>query len=1189
MKKLIVLALVAVLGFATSRAQYFNLTADEVRIGDRLPIFNHSFDLGADYQSAAYDVELTYPQFIDMSRGDISRLKALMNDSLPELPVVHSTLSVERKVGKMDVWLLPVVYRDGRYQKMVSFGLNLVRKSPRHGAATRAGAAERYAENSVLREGRWAKIRVSESGIHQITSDVIRSAGFSDLAKVKVYGYGGALQPEKLTADYLVETDDLKEISTFATAGRKLFYAQGPVSWKADGTRVRNTYSDCGYYFITEGETEPLIADSASFVASLYPDGDINAIQPTHALYEVDDYAWFSGGRHLYDSRTIDNAEGREYTLNLQTTDGKGKMTVAITADAATAAIVTVNDTTFTINIPARGSYDAASLLIYTLSLENIVNGDNKVTIIQKGSATMRLDYISMTSSAVLPTPRLSSGQFPTAEYVYGITNQNHHADPIADMVIIIPTTQKQRQQAERLAEYHRTHDAMTVNIVPADELFNEFSSGTPDATAYRRYMKMLYDRAATADEAPKYLLLFGDGAWDNRMLTPGWSKQSPDDFLLCFESENSLNDVACFVSDDFYCMLDDGEEIQVDGNYNNCTGKPDVAVGRLPVRNDVEAKLMVDKIIEYGENPNPGVWQNTVVVMGDDGNNNAHMIDADNVSKVIAATQPALDVKKIMWDAYKLEKSSTGNTFPEARDLITKYMADGALIMNYSGHGGPNQLSHEAVVKIADFSGIESKVMPLWVTAACDILPFDGLQDNIGEAAIFNEHGGAIAFFGTTRTVYQLQNSYMNQLFTKAVLSEYNGKPVAIGEAARIAKASLAGMVTEITSGMGYADLSANKLQYTLLGDPAIKLNLPTTGMTIDSINNQTVGSGELMTLRAGDKVKVTGSMSDTSFNGTLMAIVQGAEENVVCRLQNTSSDGAETAFEYIDRTSTIYKGQTAANDGKFAFEFVVPKDIPYTEGEGRIVVFANSGDGRIQINGTCGGVAFNGTGDLPLDSIGPSVFCYLNSPSFMNGGKVNATPYFIAELYDESGINATGQGIGHNMTLIIDGKTTMTYDLNDSFSFDYGSYQSGKVGFLMPTLTEGEHKLMFRSWDVLNNSSIAELSFVVDDKSMPSVYDINVSENPVRSTATFIVTHDRAGAQVNVEIEIFDLSGRKLATTTTTEVASGNTTLVRWDACTAGGSAMNTGVYLYRARITTTEGVYASKAKKLVVLSNK
>ena len=1188
MKKLIVLAFVAVLGYVTSRAQYFNLTADEVRIGERLPIFNYSFDLGTDYQSSAYDVELAYPQFIDMSRGDINRLKSLMKDSLPELPVVHTTMSVERKAGKMDVWLLPVVYRDGKYQKMVSFGLNLVRKSLRH-AATRVGTEDRYTENSVLREGRWAKIRVSESGIHQITPEIIRQAGFRDLSKVKVYGYGGALQPEKLTADYLAQTDDLKEIATYPTTGRKLFYAQGPVSWKSDGTRERNTYSDYGYYFITESDVEPLVADSATFVASLYPNGDVNSKQRTHALYEVDDYAWFSGGRQLYDSRVIGNGESRDYTLNLKSSDGQGSITISLTADAATSATVALNDTSFNISISAPGKYDAATQVTRKFNLNDIANGDNKVTITQKGSATMRLDYISMTASAKLPPPNLTTGQFPTAEYVYGITNQNHHADPIVDMVIIIPTSQKLRQHAERLAEYHRKHDSMTVNIVPADELFNEFSSGTPDASAYRRYMKMLYDRAATADEAPKYLLLFGDGAWDNRMLTNGWSKQNPDDFLLCFESENSLNDVSCFVSDDFFCMLDDEEEIQVGGNYNNCTGKPDVAVGRLPVRNDIEAKLLVDKIIEYCENPNPGVWQNTVVVMGDDGNNNAHMIDADNVAKVIAANRPALDVKKIMWDAYQMEKSSTGSTFPEARNLITKYMADGALIMNYSGHGGPNQLSHESVVKIADFSGIESKVMPLWVTAACDILPFDGLQDNIGEAAIFNEHGGAIAFYGTTRTVYQLQNCYMNQLFTKAVLSEYNGKPVPIGEAARIAKASLAGMVTEITSGMGYTDMSANKLQYTLLGDPAIRLNLPTTAMKVDSINNKSVDSGEFMTLRAGDKVRVTGSMSDTSFNGTITAIVQGAEENVVCRLQNTSSDGAETAFEYIDRTSTIYKGQTAANDGKFAFEFVVPKDIPYTEGEGRIVVFANSGDGSRQINGTCGGVAFNGTGDLPLDSIGPSMFCYLNSPSFVNGGKVNATPYFIAEIYDESGINATGQGIGHNMTLIIDGKTTMTYDLNDSFSFDYGSYQSGKVGFLLPTLSAGEHKLMFRSWDVLNNSSTAELSFVVDDKSMPSVYDINVSENPVRSTATFIVTHDRAGAQVEVEIEIFDLSGRKLATTKTTEVASGNTTLVRWDACTIGGSAMNTGVYLYRARITTTEGVYASKAKKLVVLSNK
>lgn len=1189
MNRVILLAIVAILGFATSRAQYFNLTAEEVRIDGCLPIFNHSFDLGTDYDSsAAYEVELVYPQFIDMSKADIARLQKIAHDSLPELPVVNCHLSVERKVGKMDVWLLPLVYRDGRYQKMVSFGLNLVRKSPRRAAATRAAGEGRYANNSVLREGRWAKIRVGESGVHQLTPEVIKKAGFSDLARVKVYGYGGALQPEKLTADYLAATDDLKEIATYATAGRKLFMAQGPVSWNAKGSRVRNTYSNYGYYFITEGD-EPLTADSASFVASLYPDGDFNSKQATHAIYEVDDYAWFHGGRHLYDSREIDDGDTHEYTLNLSSDDGSGSITIALTADDATAATVTVNDTSFNISISAPGSYDAATLATRTFALPNIVNGDNKVTVTQNGYATMRLDYISMTSSAVIAPPNLSTGQFPTAEYVYGITNQNHHADPIADMVIIIPTTQKQRQHAERLAEYHRTHDGMTVNIVPADELFNEFSSGTPDATAYRRYMKMLYDRASTPDEAPKYLLLFGDGAWDNRMLSEGWTTLSPDDFLLCFESENSLNDVSCFVSDDFFCMLDDEEEIQVGGNYNNCTGKPDVAVGRLPVRNDAEAKLLVDKVIEYGKNPNPGVWQNTVVVMGDDGNNNAHMIDADNVAKVIAATRPALDVKKIMWDAYKMEKSSTGNSFPDARNLITKYMADGALMMNYSGHGGPNQLSHETVLKLSDFSGIQSKTMALWVTVACDILPFDGLEDNIGEAAIFNEKGGAIAFYGTTRTVYQLQNSYMNQLFTKFVLSESDGKDVSVGEAARMAKASLAGMVTEIPAGMKYSDLSANKLQYTLLGDPALRLNIPTTAIRVDSVNNSPMDEASLLTLKAGDKVKVTGSVSDASFAGTLTAVVQGAEEKVVCRLQNTTSDGAETAFEFLDRTSIIYKGQNAIDGGRFAFEFVVPKDISYNDGEGRIVLFANSGDGQRQINGVSGGVEFNGTGNLPLDSIGPSVFCYLNTPSFANGDKVNATPYFMAEIYDESGINATGTGIGHDMTLVIDGSPAMTYNLNDSFSFDYGSYQSGKVGFAIPTLATGSHKLMFRSWDVLNNSSEAELSFVVDDKLAPGVYDIAATDNPVRSTTTFIVSHDRAGMPLDVEIEIFDLSGRKVATAKTNETAQGNTTLVRWDACSVGGSAVSTGVYLYRARITTAEGMMTSKAKKLIVLSNK
>lgn len=1188
MRRLILLALVAISGIATSWAQYFNLTADEVRIDGGLPVFNHTIDLPDGFLSASYDVELQYPQFINMSNADVAKVKGLIHDSLPELPVVHANVSVEKKVGKMDVWLVPIVYRNGKYLKMVSFGLNLVRKASRR-ADARAGAGDRYAANSVLKDGKWVKIRVADNGVHQITRDLIRRAGFTDLDKVKVYGYGGALQPEKLTGEYLSATDDLKEIPTYNGEGRKLFKAQGPVSWTTDGMRVRNTYSDYGYYFITENDDEALTVDSATFVKSLYVDGDVTQPQPTHALYEVDDYAWFHGGRHLFDSKPIGSGGSRDYTLNLKSDDGSGTLIVALTADGATSATIGINGTTYNMSLSALGTFDAASLSTRTFSIEGLADGDNKITITQNGSATMRLDYIALSSSAVLPPPNLSSGHFPEAEYVYGITNQNHHADPIADMVIIIPTTQRQRQYAEQLAEFHRSHDGLSVNIVPADELYNEFSSGTPDATAFRRYMKMLYDRASTPDELPKYLLLFGDGAWDNRMLSSEWANCSPDDFLLCFESENSLNDVSSFVSDDFFCMLDDEEEIQVNGNYNNCTGRPDVAVGRLPIRTDADAKLLVEKIISYVNNPNPGVWQNTVVVMGDDGNNNAHMKDADAVARVVAAKNPAMDVRKIMWDSYKMEMSSTGNTFPEARKLVLKYMQDGALIMNYSGHASAIQMSHEAVMKINDFSDIHSNVMAMWVTAACDVTPFDGQDDNIGETALFNTRGGAIAFYGTTRTVYQLQNSYMNQLFTQFVLSDIDGKRVSAGEAARMAKASLAGVVTEVPADFKYSDISANKLQYTFLGDPAIVLNIPDMAAKVDSVNGRMTDSSDVITLRAGDKVKVSGSMTDSAFDGTLTAMVKGAEETIVCRLQNTSDDGADEAFEYLDRQTIIYKGVNTVKDGRFSFEFVVPKDITYSDGEGQVVLFANSSDGSRQANGVGGGVAFNGTGTLPLDSIGPSVYCYLNSPSFTNGDKVNATPYFMAELYDESGINGTGTGIGHDMTLTIDGSASMTYSLNDSFSFDFGSYQSGKVGFQMPTLEEGAHKLTFRSWDVLNNSSVAELSFVVAEGQSPQIFDINVVENPVRSTTTFIVSHDRAGAQIDVEVEIFDLSGRKVATRKVNETASGNTTVVAWDACSISGSPIRTGVYLYRARVTSADGMFTSKAKKLVVLSNK
>lgn len=355
-------------------------------------------------------------------------------------------------------------------------------------------------------------------------------------------------------------------------------------------------------------------------------------------------------------------------------------------------------------------------------------------------------------------------------------------------MVIIIPTSQKLKAQAERLKAFHQQHDALSVRIVPADELFNEFSSGTPDANAYRRYLKMLYDRAGDNPSLmPKYLLLFGDCAWDNRMNSSAWTNFSTDDFLLCYESENSFSSTDCYVNDGFFCSLDDEE-----GGNPAGSDKHDIAVGRFPVRTAEEAKVLVDKTITYAENKNAGSWQNVVMFMGDDGNNNLHMRDANEAAVMVERLNPGLVVKRVMWDAFAEVVTSTGNTYPEATSIIKRQQANGALVMDYCGHGAQGQISHEGVLHLSDFKSFTNTNLPLWITASCDIAPFDSQTENIGEQAVLNPKGGAIAFYGTTRTVYTDRNKRINKAFLRALFTRVNDNYVSLGEAQRIAKNSL-------------------------------------------------------------------------------------------------------------------------------------------------------------------------------------------------------------------------------------------------------------------------------------------------------------------------------------------------------------------------------------------------------------
>ena len=1017
---------------------------------------------------------------------------------------------------------------------------------------------------------------------------MVKKAGFKDINKVKIYGYGGARQPEQLTASYLSETDDLKEVPTCTVNGRRLFYAVGPVSWDANYRRIRNNYSDYGYYFLTENDSTALTIDKEAFLQSCYPQRDDYC-----TLYEVDDYAWYHGGRNLYDATEIKAGASKSYTIAAKGT-GEGQVTIVVSAAGGANVTVSLNDETLgTLAVIRQGDLESMQTASRTFTVSNLQASNTVKSTTSASSGTTRLDHISIYSKQPQASPDLESATFGTPEYVYNIMNQDHHADPATDMVIIIPTTQKLLKEAQRLKALHEQQDSLRVTIVPADELYNEFSSGTPDANAYRRYVKMLYDRAETEADMPRYLLLFGDAAWDNRMRVSEWSSTSVDDFLLCYESENSYSHTSCYVSDDYFALLDDNE------GANLLTEKTDIAVGRITARTAADATIVVDKIDSYTNNKEAGIWQNTVCLMGDDGNQNRHMEDADSVAQQVETLHPDILVKRVMWDAYTRVSSATGNRYPDVTRLIRQQMQQGALIMDYAGHGRADAISHEYALTLPDFSTTTSLRLPLWVTASCDIAPFDGQEENIGETALFNKQGGAIAFFGTTRTVYQTQNRLMNLAFTRQVLSrDEAGQMMPIGEAVRRAKSEL------VTTGIivGYqkdsqgnlqpiwsTDRTENKLQYSLLGDPAMRLALPTATIVVDSINHTVIGN-DILTLKAGSTATISGRVldssqqADASFNGTVNAIVRDAKEQIVCKMNDTSE--TDEAFTYYDRTNTIFNGNDSVRQGHFTITFVVPKDISYSDQQGIINLYAVNNSKTTTASGRFEQLVMNGKSDAGSNEQGPSIYCYLNSTAFTNGGNVNSTPYFVAELTDEDGINAAGSGIGHDLQLIIDGDMNKTYSLNEYFQFDFGSYTSGKLGYSIPTLDSGQHHLLFRAWDVMNNSSTAELTFHVVKGTEPSLIAVDCSPNPATTTTTFRITHDRANSEMDVTIDIYDISGRHLWTHNESGTYSGNTLNITWDLTTDGGRSMHTGVYLYRVQLSSEGSAYVSKAKKLIIL---
>lgn len=1243
------------------QAQDFTrLDWDIMRIDSLVPHYTEVIPLDDDFAAFDYQVSVAYPELQALTAAETAKLSRLVS-VLPEIPEVSTQVGVSRKKGFLDLSFIPIVCRNGQFYKILSCKIAIERKRKTVPVRVAPVRSDRYAASSVLAQGRWVKIRVQNDGVYMLTTSDLQKMGFSDPARVKLYGYGGHLQNEIIDADN--DPDDLCEVPLYHGSKGLLFYANGTVRWEDPvysstvsqriSKHTVNTYSRYAYYFLTEGDS-PLTFPKDEYTGSVVRTDTTFTDQ---VLYERDEYAWFSGGRRLFDS--YDYYNGNTQTYHLETPGAvagvKASLRVVFSAGAATRTTVEpeVNGTALSsFSISALGDYIKGASTDRTYSVQNMLAGDQgtqvKLTTTKGNHArldflelnyTRRLEIdepfldfrgsVSSASEFVISNPssrnlsvwKIGEGgqlpvqmsgtagskeyrvkveqasdryvavdvdaTFPKPEFVGEVANQNLHAvDSLVDMVIIVPQSGKLTAQAERLAEAHTRLDGMKVLVVRADQIYNEFSSGTPDATAYRRFMKMLYDRAETPDAAPRYLLLFGDAAWDNRMLSTAWKQEAPEDYLLCYESEESFSDISCYVMEDYFGLLDDGEGTSLK------TEKVDLGVGRFPVTTEQDARNLVDKTINYMENSQAGAWKNTVVILGDDGDDNLHMKSAEAVAEDIEKNNPEYDLRRIYWDAFPVVTSTTGNSYPEVHNRIEEQMEEGALIVNYTGHAATYALSHEFVLVLDDFKKFSSTKVPLWVTAACDVMPFDTRTENVGETALLNPSAAAIAFYGTTRTVYADDNLYMNRYFSRYVLGrDENGRRYHLGDAVRMSKVSL----LDPSGDLGF-DNTQNKLHYVLLGDPALLIGASEYRLVLDSINGMEVTSEDasLPFLSAGSLTHVSGHVEDVqgqrvpSFSGAVTAQVYDSEQEVTCYNNAAAPSGA---FKFRTRDKILFSGTDSIRNGVFSMTFPVPLDINYSDNTGRMVFYAVSTDRRQEANGYSESFLVGGTGsDLLTDTIGPEVHVWLNDISEPEGARVNPTPMFKASLKDLSGINTSGNGIGHDLELIIDDRPETTYNLNSYYVNEFGDYQQGTVTYILPQLSAGTHKMKFRAWDAMNNSTTVEYNFEVDPGLQPKISRIYATQNPARTTTNFVFCYDRPGETCNFTIEVMDFAGRKLWQHTEEGVSGDGIYSVPWNLTAGGGARLGTGVYFYRAVVTSSDGVKSdSGTNKIIIIGNK
>lgn len=781
----------------------------------------------------------------------------------------------------------------------------------------------------------------------------------------------------------------------------------------------------------------------------------------------------------------------------------------------------------------------------------------------------------------------ISQATFYKPNSIKTLPNQNISGTTFQPDYIVI-TTEEFRDQANRLAKYRSDKDGLKTLVVTQNEVFNEFSGGVPDITALRLIGKHFYDRATLPSELPKYLLLFGDTNYDYKEIEADAKQKN---VVFTYQSLNFVDRTGSFGSDDFFGLFDSNE-----GSWASESELIDLGIGRLPIQTENDAKVLVDKIIHYESSATDfGDWRSTFMFIADDdfpepaSNKDLHVLNADGAASVIDLEKSGIKLKKLYFFDYPVENTAAGRRYPQAtRDFINT-INNGVLVANYSGHGAEQVLADERFFvsnMIPELTNYDR--LTIISTATCSFGRFDDNQDQSGaEKMLLHDKGGAIAALTTTRVVYTgsdpNSNNYgLNRALTTAMSTRETDTnlPRRLGDIYFLAKTA------------GSVGPSGNSRRFVLLGDPATRLNLPKKSMQVTQINTDPVSGNTVLGINSLEEVLVKGevlgvnSLLDASYNGEVLIQVRDAERPV--NLPYTEAWGSSCYMPncvYYAQNDILFNGRAKVSNGQFSAKFILPKDVGFTGGLAKILLYANNeiedatgAFSRISVTGI--------NSNASNDGIGPEMEVYLNDETFMQGVIVNSTPKLIVKIEDPSGINSAASGVGHEIIAKIkrQGDNEQTIVLNEFFTTEIDNYKKGEIKYDFEELLAGEYELSVRAWDIFNNPSEQSIRFTITNSNELVIKNVYNYPNPFNTKTKFVLEHNQPNNPLSVLIRVFTLTGRPVLQISEPSILTNSPFItIDWDGRDKDGDKLATGTYLYHIRVKA-ETLAGKQSKEII-----